>query len=130
MAITKRRSEMKKLALVLLAIIVMASTAQAAMTFEVKDNKAVIKNTLTNQAVSAMGQNGQAIKVPAKQDVTVTYDPITKEQAQMQVIQLNTQRAQVVARNNAQLKDIDAQIKLFKDIDVALVATIPEEPTE
>jgi len=121
---------MKKLALVLLAIIVMASTAQAAMTFEVKDNKAVIKNTLTNQAVSAMGQNGQAIKVPAKQDVTVTYDPITKEQAQMQVIQLTTQRAQVVARNNAQLKDIDDQIKLFKDIDVALVATIPEEPTE
>ena len=101
-----------------------------AMTFEVVENKAVITNTLTNQAVSAMGPNNQAIKVPAKQDVTVTYDPITKEQAQMQVIQLNSQRAQVVARNNAQLKDIDDQIKLFKDIDTALVASVPETPTE
>ena len=121
---------MKKLALVLLAIIVMASTAQAAMTFEVKDNKAVIKNTLANQPVSTMGPNNQQVKIPAKQDVTVTYDPITKEQAQMQVIQLNTQRAQVLARNNAQLKDLDDQIKLFKDIDTALVASVPEQPTE
>jgi hypothetical protein len=106
------------------------SGANAAMTFEVAGGKAVIKNILTGQPVSAMGQNGQQVKIPAKQDVTVTYDAITKEQAQMQVIQLNSQRAQTVSRFNAQLKDIDDQIKLFKDIDVALPAMTPEEPAE
>ena len=121
---------MGKIVLVLLAIIVIAGMAQATTDFVVKDGKAVITEVLTNQPVQMMGQNNQAVNIPGTTRDITTKIEVTKEQAQMQVIQLNMQRAQTVANFNKQIVNIDAQIKLLKDVDMALPEIKAEEPVQ
>jgi hypothetical protein len=115
---------------VVLAIMLIAGVAFAGVTFEVKEGKAVITEITTGNPVAMPGQKGEMVSIPgATRDITTRME-VTKEQAQMQVIQLTSQRAILLKRNNEQLVNIDAQIKLLRDIDTALPEVKVEEPKE
>ena len=129
MAITKKEEQMKVIGMVVVVMLV-CGAAFGATTFEVKDGKAVITEVLTNQPVQMMGQNNQAVNIPGTTRDITTKIEVTKEQVQMQVIQLNKQRAQTVANFNKQIVNIDAQIKLLKDVDTALPEIKAEEPVQ
>ena len=114
------------------ALLMICGTAFAGTTFEVKEGgkSAVITEVLTNQPVQMMGQNNQAVNIPGTTRNITTKIEVTKEQAQAQLAQLITQRANLVKQYNAMIANIDAQIKLLKDVDSALPTAEPEKPVE
>jgi hypothetical protein len=106
--------------LTMAVVMVMVASVAFGATFEVKDGKAVITETSLGQPVPMQGQDGKTFNVPgAKRNITTTFE-ITKEEAQMQIIQLTQQRLKVTAQLNEMIKNIDANIKMLKDIDTAL----------
>jgi hypothetical protein len=120
---------MKKVAL-FLAMVLVCGVCFAETTFKVENGVAIVSETLGNQPVTMQGQDGKSMSVPgAKRNITTTFE-VTKEQAQMQIIQLGTQRANIIKRVNEQIDNIDAQIKLLKDIDTALPNVAEEKPKE
>ena len=129
MAIAKKEEQMKVIGMVV-AVMLVCGAAFAGTTFEVKDGKAVITEVFTNQPVQMMGQNNQAVNIPGTTRDITTKIEVTKEQAQAQLAQLITQRANLVKQYNAMIANIDAQIKLLKDVDSALPTAEPEKPVE
>ncbi|MFA5037476.1 MAG: hypothetical protein WC479_09920 [Candidatus Izemoplasmatales bacterium] len=76
-----------------------------------------VVDALTNQPVSAHGQNGQLQQINGvTQDVTTKYS-LTKEDAILQKIQLEKRKAQIVTQHEAQIAKIDAQIKICTDAE-------------
>ena len=91
------------------------------ITYKVEKDTAVITEVTLNQAVTAQDQAGKTINVEgAKRDITTTYS-ITKEQAQLQVIQLTKQKNEMTAFYAKRIADIDVQLKLLKEIVEAIV---------
>jgi hypothetical protein len=126
----KRKGTSMKAIAVVLAIMLIAGVAFAGVTFEVKEGKAVITEITTGNPVAMPGQKGEMVNIPgATRDVTTRME-VTKEQAQVQGAQLSAQRVSLVKRFNEQIANIDAQIKLLKDIDVALPEVKAEEPIQ
>ena len=120
--------------LAVVVLVMVCGVAYGLTTFEVVNGVAVITETAVNQPVQYMGQDNKTVNVPgATRDVT-TKITVTKSQAQMQVIQLNAQRAQKTNNYKDEMRNLEAQIKLLKDIDTALpeesVQPIEETPIE
>ena len=120
----------RKVTAVLVVVMLVAGVAFGATTFEVKDGKAIITETEVNQPVSYQNREGKSVNIPGTTRDITTKISVTKEQAQMQIIQLNKNRTQTVATFNKNIANIDAQLKLLKDIDAALPEVVAEEPIE
>lgn len=101
----------------------------ASATFEIKDNKAIITEVLTNQPVQMMGSNNQTVTIPGTTRDITTKIEVTKEQAKAQAIQIDTQINNLTRNYNVQVTNLRAQKKLLEDIDAALIAVV-EEPVE
>lgn len=107
--------------------VIVVGSCFAKLSFKVEGNKAVITDVKADQPVPYQGPNGQTMAVPgAKATVTTVYAGVSKDDASIQIIKLNTMRSQIADQANTQLANIDVQIKLLKDI----VAALPELVTE
>jgi hypothetical protein len=113
---------MGKVIWAVLVSMVFSGVCWGATTFEVSQDQksAVITEVLTNQPVQMMGKNNETVNIPGTTRDITTKIEVTKDQAQKQLAQLITQRASLVKQYNTMIANIDAQIKLLKDIDTAL----------
>jgi hypothetical protein len=116
----------RKVVVIVLSVLMVSGIAFADMTYSVKDGKAVIVDTLADQPVQARGQNGQIVNLPAKDSITRTYDPISKADASVQIIQLTEQKNKDTVAYNKKIANINGQIDLLR----AIVAELPDEVEE
>lgn len=111
---------------IVISVFSIYGSAFGAVSFEVKDGKALITEVLTNQPVQGMGPNNQAVNIPGTTRNIETKIEVTKEQAQTQLVQLTTHRNNLTRNYNTQIAAIDEQINLLKAIDTALPAVVVE----